>query len=160
MVRLVLIVSRKSLANGVVIVGSSWVNTAIDIADDTVIYAPADEIAAIVHESSRWKQWWPDLELRVYDDRGISGLRWTVSGSMVGSSEIWIEPLLHGAIVHYYLRADPTIEGSSIQKKELSDSTRFRRNMEKIRRGRITRWKQIMWKIKDDFENPTKSIVG
>ena len=71
----------------------------IDIADDTVIYAPVTAVIAVVGDSSTWRRWWPDLTLKVYGDRGNMGLRWTVSGSLVGSSEIWLEPLRVGTLL-------------------------------------------------------------
>jgi hypothetical protein len=38
-------------------------------------------------------------------------MRWTVTGALVGSSEIWLEPVGDGTVVHYYLRADLTRRG-------------------------------------------------
>jgi hypothetical protein len=40
-------------------------------------------------------------------DRGVQGVRWTVQGALVGSMEVWLEPVLDGTVLHYFLRADP-----------------------------------------------------
>ncbi len=53
-----------------------------------------------------WHPWWPELQLSIFMDRGDKGVRWSISGALVGSSEIWLEPFADGVIVHYYLRAD------------------------------------------------------
>src|SRR5262249_35010215 len=52
-------------------------------------------------------EWWPDLTLSVYADRGDAGVRWTVTGAVTGSMEVWLEPFGDGVILHYYLRAEP-----------------------------------------------------
>ena len=39
-------------------------------------------------------------------DRGADGLRWTVRGALVGTMEVWLEPMLDGTLLHYFLRAD------------------------------------------------------
>jgi hypothetical protein len=47
------------------------------------------------------------MDVRCYEDRGIAGKRWTLSGSLTGTAEVWLEPSHGGVIVHVYLRADP-----------------------------------------------------
>jgi hypothetical protein len=132
----------------------------IDIADDTVIYAPTSELIAIIREESTWVRWWPGLRLEVYGDRGDKGLRWTVSGSLVGSSEIWLEsidPASAGAvatIVHYYLRANPTRSGSAIQSRTVTNSAREQREIHKLRERHVVQWKRTVWALKDSLENP------
>ena len=39
-------------------------------------------------------------------DRGAAGIRWSVTGALHGSTELWLEPVGDGVVVHYYLRAD------------------------------------------------------
>jgi hypothetical protein len=131
----------------------------IDIADDTVIYAPAASVLAVVGDSSTWRRWWPDLMLEVYADRGNKGLRWTVSGSLVGSSEIWLEPLAShtsgpaATIVHYYLRATPTRSGSEIVPRAATNSVREQREVHKLRERHVLAWKRTIWGLKDSLES-------
>lgn len=113
---------------------------AIDLVDDTFIAARPDRIAATVRDAERWARWWPDLELSVFMDRGIKGIRWSVTGQFRGSNEIWIEPSLDGAIVHYYLRVDPA---SGIASTRAAD---------RIRAARAKSWKQAVWALKDELE--------
>ncbi|HEX3649737.1 MAG TPA: polyketide cyclase / dehydrase and lipid transport [Pseudonocardiaceae bacterium] len=65
-------------------------------------------VAALFAEPAAWRRYWPDLTLTVYADRGDEGLRWTVRGALVGTMEVWLEPVLDGTVLHYFLRADPT----------------------------------------------------
>ena len=131
----------------------------IDIADDTVIYAPVTAVIAVVGDSSTWRRWWPDLTLKVYGDRGNMGLRWTVSGSLVGSSEIWLEPLAShtsdpaATIVHYYLRATPTRSGSEIVPRAATNSVREQREVHKLRERHVLAWKRTIWGLKDSLES-------
>ena len=50
----------------------------------------------------------------MYADRGVQGLRWTVHGALVGTMEVWLEPVLDGTLLHHYLRADPTGRDGSV----------------------------------------------
>ena len=63
-------------------------------------------MAAAFADPRAWRRFWPDLELEVYADRGDEGLRWTVRGALVGTMEVWLEPVLDGTLLHYFLRAD------------------------------------------------------
>ena len=132
----------------------------IDIADDTVIYAPTSELIAIIGEESTWVRWWPGLTLEVYGDRGEKGLRWTVSGALVGSSEIWLESIDAASagevatIVHYYLRANPTRSGSAVQSRTMTKSAREQREIHKLRERHVVQWKRTVWALKDRLENP------
>jgi len=79
----------------------------LDLAVDVFLVAAPDRVAAVVHEAPRWVRWWPDLTLTVVEDRGRDGLRWSVAGSVRGSAELWLEPVLDGVVVHWYLRGQP-----------------------------------------------------
>lgn len=127
-------------------------HTSIDIADDTFISASISAVATVIRDQSRWQTWWPDRVLTVYSDRGDKGLRWTVSGDFVGSAEIWIEEITPGVIVHYYLRVDPTSEGSSVLKRVSTGSPRATRYLAKVHHRQVTSWKRIIWTIKDELE--------
>lgn len=83
---------------------------ALDVVDETFLAVPPSSIAAVFADPRSWSRYWPDLELEVYTDRGEAGLRWTVKGALVGTMEVWLEPVLDGTILHYFLRASPARE--------------------------------------------------
>ncbi|HEV2782943.1 MAG TPA: polyketide cyclase / dehydrase and lipid transport [Actinophytocola sp.] len=78
----------------------------LDVVDETFLAVPPKQVAAVFAEPATWRRFWPDLELEVYADRGDEGLRWTVRGALVGTMEVWLEPMLDGTVLHYFLRAD------------------------------------------------------
>jgi hypothetical protein len=81
--------------------------TSVDVVDETFITVPPSRLAAEFADPDGWPRFWPDLRLTVGTDRGEHGLRWIVGGALVGSMEVWLEPVLDGTVLHYYLRADP-----------------------------------------------------
>ncbi|MFC4001082.1 polyketide cyclase / dehydrase and lipid transport [Prauserella oleivorans] len=80
---------------------------ALDIVDETFLAVPPSTVAAAFADPRSWTRYWPDLVLEVYTDRGDEGLRWTVRGALVGTMEVWLEPVLDGTLLHYFLRATP-----------------------------------------------------
>ncbi|MFD9891107.1 polyketide cyclase / dehydrase and lipid transport [Amycolatopsis sp. NPDC059027] len=80
---------------------------ALDLVDETFIVVPPSTVAAAFADPRSWTRYWPDLVLEVYTDRGEQGLRWTVRGALVGTMEVWTEPVLDGTLLHYFLRATP-----------------------------------------------------
>ena len=78
----------------------------LDVVDETFLAVPPKLVAAVFAEPAAWRRLWPDLDLRVYADRGDQGQRWTVSGALTGTMEVWLEPVLDGTLLHYFLRAD------------------------------------------------------
>lgn len=111
----------------------------LDLADDTFVVADARQVAARVADRDAWRRWWPDLELRVSLDRGLAGVRWTVSGALVGWMEIWLEPVGDGVLVHHYLRAE-------------HPDPRSDRAAERDRRRRARSWKGHVHALKDELE--------
>ena len=79
--------------------------SSLDVVDETFLAVAPARVAAAMAEPSRWQQWWPDLQLHLHDDRGPAGLRWQVRGAATGSMEVWLEPMLDGTVLHYFLRA-------------------------------------------------------
>jgi hypothetical protein len=79
----------------------------VDVVDQTFLAVPPALLAAEFARPERWRELWPDLALEVMTDRGERGVRWTVRGALVGSMEVWLEPVLDGTVLHYFLRADP-----------------------------------------------------
>jgi hypothetical protein len=80
----------------------------IQIADETFIAADPAAVGAAVADSASWLRWWPDLRFTVVEDRGEVGQRWTVTGALVGTMEIWLEKMLDGVVLHYFLHAEPS----------------------------------------------------
>lgn len=98
--------------------------TSIQVADQGFIAAPPDEVAALVRNRRNWRRWWPDLVLEVREDRGGKGIRWTVSGPLTGTMEAWLEPVLDGVVVHYFLHAEPD---AAMSGGALAEAIRVRR---------------------------------
>lgn len=80
----------------------------IQIADQTFVAADPADVGKAVSDPASWRRWWPDLHLQVVEDRADKGIRWTVTGALTGTMEIWLEPMLDGAILHYFVHAEPT----------------------------------------------------
>jgi len=119
----------------------------VDVIDESFVVADPDRLATLVHDPELWRRWWPDLELRVAHDRGRDGLRFAVTGALVGTAEFWLEPWGDGVIVHYFLRADVTCPGSAVEVRQLSARTAAR---ERRRRGQQN--KTGIWALKDELE--------
>jgi hypothetical protein len=114
----------------------------VDLADETYVVADPEVVAAAVADPARWSVWWPDLVLTVREARGRKGVRWTVGGALVGSCEIWLEPVRDGVVVHYFLRADLASRGGPASP----------RRAERLRRARTTAWKRSVNALKDELE--------
>lgn len=80
----------------------------IQVADQTFVAADAATVGAAVGARSSWTRWWPDLRLEVVEDRADKGIRWSVTGSLTGTMEIWLQPSLDGVLLHYFLHAEPS----------------------------------------------------
>lgn len=80
----------------------------IQIADETFVAAAPEAVGRAVGDRTAWRRWFPDLRLEVVEDRAEKGVRWTTSGPLTGTMEIWLEPVLDGVVLHYFLHAEPT----------------------------------------------------
>ncbi|WP_343600941.1 polyketide cyclase / dehydrase and lipid transport [Mycobacterium sp.] len=80
----------------------------VQVADETFVAAAAARVGAAVADPGRWRRWWPDLRLEVVEARGDKGIRWSVTGPLTGTMEIWLEPSLDGVLLHYFLHAEPS----------------------------------------------------
>ena len=80
----------------------------IQVADETFVAASPERVGAAVGDRAAWRRWWPDLRLEVVEDRADKGVRWSVTGPVTGTMEIWLEPMLDGVLLHYFLHAEPT----------------------------------------------------
>lgn len=123
----------------------------VDLVDETFVVADRRVLADVVADPARWAAWWPDLELEVFMDRGLDGIRWSASGPWVGSVEIWLEAVLDGVLVHHYARLDPVDPASGRPLPPPSDAAGWRRAArERARRARA--WKRSVWALKDAVE--------
>jgi hypothetical protein len=132
----------------------------VDLVDETFVVAAPADVAAVVHEPQRWRQWWPDLQLTVFMDRGTAGVRWSVTGALYGSAELWLEPVLDGVLVHYYLRADDSVGAHPAEPADPADpaDVTARRADDRLRDRRARAWKRSVNALKDELE--TGRAVG
>ncbi len=120
----------------------------VDLVDETFLVAAPEAVAQVVHDPARWRQWWPDLELTVFMDRGAAGIRWSVTGALTGSTELWLERVGDGVVLHYYLRADdgaPAPVGARAGR-------RAARAGDRLRDRRAVAWKRCANALKDELE--------
>ncbi len=115
----------------------------IQVADETFIAADGAAVGAMVSDPTRWRRWWPDLQLQVVEDRGDKGVRWTVAGPLTGTMEIWLQPILDGVILHYFLHAEP----SGAAAFELA-----KMNMAKLNHRRRVAGKKMSFEVKAELE--------
>jgi hypothetical protein len=80
---------------------------AVNLLDELFVVADPESIRVAVCDPRRWARWLPGIVLAPYQDRERLGVRWTVSGELIGTAEVWLEEHGDGTIVHAYLRADP-----------------------------------------------------
>jgi hypothetical protein len=121
-----------------------WAVHSVQIADETYVAADPTRIGAAVGNPSNWRRWWPDLHLEVTEDRGPQGVRWGVAGPLTGTMEIWLEPMLGGALLHYFLHAEPT--GAAAPQ-------RARRNLAKMTHRRRVAGKKMAFEVKTTLES-------
>jgi hypothetical protein len=102
--------------------------SSIQVADQTFIAAAPARVAEWLGVPSKWRRWWPDLQVSVREDRADKGIRWTVTGALIGTMEVWLEPVMDGTIVHYFLHAEPTGVGpADLATMDLAAANRTRR---------------------------------
>lgn len=101
--------------------------SSIQVADQTFIAAPGAAVGEVLSDRSRWRGWWPDLQLQVREDRGDKGIRWTITGALDGTMEAWLEPMLDGVILHYFLHAEPRGGIDGMSGRDLLAANRVRR---------------------------------
>ncbi|GIG68968.1 hypothetical protein Pen01_52630 [Phytomonospora endophytica] len=130
------------------LVGAGWKtlgdNTAVpalDLIDDTYMACSPETLAPLVSAPALAAELWPEWRVSVTEERGVEGVRWKVGGPVAGSTEVWIERYRdRGALVHVYVRVDPTGKPWSPRETE--------RRRERLRR----RVKAVMWRVKDEVE--------
>ncbi|HVV30551.1 MAG TPA: polyketide cyclase / dehydrase and lipid transport [Mycobacteriales bacterium] len=123
----------------------------VDLIDETFVVATPAALAAALHDPAVTRRYWPDLELTVFQDRGESGIRWTVTGALVGTAEMWAEAWGDGVLLHAYLRADITRRGSATEPIDGSGRRIAHRSLRQ-RRRRAWTMKRAGWALKADLE--------
>ncbi len=130
----------------------------VDLIDETFVAAPPEVVAAHVADPTQWRRWWPARRLEVFMDRGERGIRWSITGDLVGSAEIWLEPVLDGTLVHYFVRAEPP--GGAAEGGPAADQGR---RGARLRAREAQRWKRQVWALKDALESgrrPGEPVAG
>jgi hypothetical protein len=130
----------------------------VDLVEETFIAAAPALVEARIREPEFTARLWPDLRLAVQADRGVEGLRWTASGALVGSTEIWLQAYRDGVLVHTYLRCDPTRSGRPTEAVQVSQRAATR---ELHKRAKYA--KRVLWELKDSVEagrRPGEPAVG
>ncbi|HVF05047.1 MAG TPA: polyketide cyclase / dehydrase and lipid transport [Frankiaceae bacterium] len=123
----------------------------VDVIDETFVVARPADVAAAVKDPGFLARVFPRLGLIVFEDRGDEGVRLTVTGELVGTNEFWVEPWGDGAIVHYYLRADPTRKGSATEPRT-GPPRRLWRQAVRMRTAHCARLKAGLNEVKDRLE--------
>lgn len=124
---------------------------ALDVIDETFVLAEPAAVAAAFADPARWPVLWPDLELRVFADRGAAGTRWSVTGRWTGSAEVWCEAVGAGTVLHWFLRLDPS-EGPAGESARALLSGRNAAAREALRRQRAA--KAVAFELKATLEAP------
>ena len=115
----------------------------IQVADETFVCADPADVGAAIADPVSWRRWWPDLRLTVVEDRGPAGHRWTVTGALTGTMEIWLETSSDGVILHYFIHAEP----SGVAAWELA-----KMNLAKANHQRRVAGKRMAFEVKQKLE--------
>lgn len=83
----------------------------IDISDEVFAVASPRAIADHIKDEGRLRDWFPGVNLAPLEDRGDAGMRWSATGAVNGTAEIWVEPVMDGAVLHTFLRGE--VKGSA-----------------------------------------------
>lgn len=96
----------------------------VQIADETFVCADPTDVGRAVADVPSWRRWWPDLQLTSVEDRGPAGQRWTVAGKLTGTMEVWLQPMMDGVILHYFLHAEPAGDPGQLDLAKLNHQRR------------------------------------
>ena len=80
----------------------------VDLFDETYVAVVPEVLAPRITAPSLLAEWFPRLSFDVFMDRGEKGTRWSITGELEGSMEVWLEPMARGTVVHWFVRGEPT----------------------------------------------------
>ncbi|ANY09688.1 polyketide cyclase / dehydrase and lipid transport [Pseudonocardia sp. HH130630-07] len=103
---------------------------AVDVIDETFLAVARERVAAEFADRARWAAYWPDLRPEIAHDRGPAGIRWTVTGALTGTMEVWCEEVLDGTVLHFFLRAEPGPGSRAARSRRLGRAESVRRHRE------------------------------
>jgi hypothetical protein len=89
----------------------------VDIADETYVVVAADLLAPRLTAQSLLAEWFPRLSVDVFMDRGEKGTRWSITGEIDGSLEVWLEPMARGTLVHWFVRGEPAHDRGAVAQR-------------------------------------------
>lgn len=119
----------------------------LEIQDETVVVVDPDVVLAMLSDRRRWREWWPDCRVVIVVDRGVQGIRWAVTGALVGYTEVVLTELPEGLLIRYTLAADPTVPGTTDTARVVSDSPFVQRELDDLRRRQVVAWKRTVWSL-------------
>lgn len=82
--------------------------TRVDVVDEVFVAAGEAVLREQLCEEFVWRSWFSGARFVCRQDRGSLGKRWAVSGSLIGTAEVWLEAVQLGTIVHVFLQVDPS----------------------------------------------------
>jgi hypothetical protein len=112
----------------------------VDIVDETFIRVPPEVVRPALDDEAWTTKVWPHVSRVVMRDRGVKGVRWNVTGQVVGEMEVWLEPFRDGVVVHHYVRG-----------------TRGARAPRDVATRHTLRWKRAVHGLKDRLEGDASS---
>lgn len=119
----------------------------LDISCDDLVVADPAYVAERLGADTLWREWWPELTLTPSERRGLEGVRWAVTGAAIGTAEWWLEQVRDGVVVHWYLRVDPVGPAGP-------------RRLRKLRERYVARYRERLWRLKDELEGGRAAGVG
>ncbi len=128
------------------------------VVDETVIVVSREVIGRVVADRARWRAWWPDSQVTVLTDRGDEGMTWSLTGHLVGTTEVRLTGAGGGVVVRYSLDADPTEPGSPMTPRRLPDSPHGRRELQSLRQRQALAWKRTVWALKEELEQRVERL--
>ncbi len=118
--------------------GNGRSSDAVDVADDTFVRSDRSVLRALLDLDGAAEALWPHLRVSVIRDRGANGLKYAVTGPVLGDMEVWLEPHADGVLVHHYLRG-VVAPGSPMTGRQAT-------------RAHTLAWKRVIHRIKDVLE--------
>lgn len=94
----------------------------LDLHDETFVAAEPAVLRRLIVDQNLVGRWFPRLRTTVFMDRDDKGVRWSVTGEVDGSLEVWLEQIPRGTVVHWFVRGEPQPVGSARRSRRLADT--------------------------------------